>query len=654
MLRLSPGTGRSFRDRLQEMQRALRKEISKIFKSEEYQSQRRTLEEAHRATAQQLLEGPEQQAQEASFAVQFSPGGIKVFPLVDNRPMNPEEYQQLEAAQRKTLDEKRNQIMDSVQEVMLKVRDVEKDTANKIGALERVAADERVSMLFQELVHSSRDIPDMRQYVTRLIDYVLDNLNLFQEGEATPEAATMPPMMPTPPPTSVLARNPFLPFEINVLVDNSGVETVPIVVEANPNWGNLFGRIERRAVMGTYISDHTMLKPGALHLSNGGYLVLNAQDLLLHPGVWDSFKRVLRNKEVNLEDPTQQGFLVTPEGLRPQPIPLEMKVIVTGDETLYRMLSTHDHEDFWDLFKIKAEFDFRIDRTPENLQAYTGFIARTCVDEELLPLDATSVGRVAEYAARLVSHQNKLSSRFGQIKDLLIEADHWAREDGSTCVEGDHVRRAILQKTYRLNLIEERLREMIAKGTFLIDVAGSEVGQVNGLVVYDLGDFSFGRPSRITAQTYAGRRGVINIEREAALSGQTYDKRVLILSGYLGAKYGRQRPLTLSISLGLEQSYEGVDGDSASSAELYAILSSLSGLPIKQGIAVTGSVNQKGIIQPVGGVNQKIEGLFDVCRTLGLTGDQGGDASSSEHQTLDATGRRGGGGQVWRVSHLFS
>jgi predicted ATP-dependent protease len=621
VLHLSPGLGRTLRSRLVELLRVLREEVPKVFKSEEYEAQRKSLEEAGRQVTQQLMMELERQAQAANFAIQFSPSGLSIFPLIDNRPMAIEEYQRLGSEQKKAIDDTRNRLMELTQDTMIRVRNIEKDASDKLKALERVAADERVSAIFSESMDSWRNIPEVWDYLTRLIDYVLDNLHLFKEAETPPGTSPFPPAGPVP--GGMLARNPFIPFELNVLVDNSGVTTAPIIIEANPNWGNLFGRIERRAVMGTYISDHTMLKPGSVHQANGGYLVLNARDMLMSPGVWEGLKRVLQNKEIVLEDPTQQGGFFVTEGLRPEPVPLEMKVILTGDEALYRMLSNVDHEDFWDLFKVKAEFDYRIDRTPENVQAYCAFVSRTSAEEKLLPFDASGVARVVEYGARLVSDQSKLSSRFGLIQDLLIEADYWARKDHSQRVLGQHVQQAIEQKVYRLNLVEERIREMVAEGTLLLQVTGSVVGQVNGLSVYDLGDFTFGRPARITAQTFAGRRGVINIEREVALSGRVHDKGVLILSGYLGARYGQEKPLTLSASLCFEQSYEGIEGDSASSTELYAILSSLSGLPLRQGIAVTGSVNQKGEVQPIGGVNQKIEGMFDVCRLLGLTGDQG-------------------------------
>jgi predicted ATP-dependent protease len=517
----------------------------------------------------------------------------------------------------------RNQLMQQTQETMAKVREAEKESWDLIRDHERSAAEHRVTDIFRPTVNTYRDVPEVNHYLGHLAEKVLDNLNLFKEKEEEPGPAQSAPPLVSGPPAGPGNANPFLAFDINLLVDNSNVGKAPIVIEPNPNWGNLFGRIERRASMGTYFSDHTMLKPGSVHQANGGYLVLNARDVLVSPPVWEGLKRVIRNREIRLEDPTEQSGFFVPQGLRPEPIPLNIKVIITGDESTYRLLTTMDNEDFWDLFKVKAEFDNKVDITPDNVDAYCAFICRTCDDEGLRAFDSDGAARVIEHAARMVSDQKKLSTRFGQIKDLLIEADYWAGQDSSSLVLGKHVEQALTQKVHRLNQVEERVQEMVEDGSLLLDFTGSVVGQVNGLAVYDLGDFSFGRPSRITAQTFTGREGVINIEREASLSGRTHDKGVLILSGYLGAKFGQERPLTLSTSLCFEQSYDGIDGDSASSTELYAIMSSLSGLPLKQNIAVTGSVNQKGEIQPIGGVNQKVEGMYDVCRIAGLTGDQG-------------------------------
>ena len=620
-LSLPAGEGKSLRSRMTYILALLREEMPKVFKSEQFEAERREMEEKGRLTTQEIMGALEQDARSQGFAVQMNQTGVTIFPMVENRAMSPEEYQALEEEQRKSVDEVRNQLMQQTQETMAKVREAEKESWDLIHDHERSAAEHRVADIFRPTVNAYENVPEVNHYLRHLADNVLDHLNLFKDDEAVP-SQTAPPMGSAPPSGSG-PGNPFLAFEINLLVDNSDVVTSPIVVEPNPNWGNLFGRIERRATMGTYFSDHSMLKPGSIHQANGGYLVLNARDVLTYPPVWEGLKRVIRNREIRLEDPAEQNGFFVPQGLRPEPIPLDIKVIITGDESTYRLLTTVDNEDFWDLFKVKAEFDNKVDITPDNIDAYCAFICRTCEDEGLRAFDANGAARVIEFAARMVSDQKKLSTRFGQIKDLLIESDYWAGQASCELVLGEHVEQAVNNKIHRLNIVEERAQEMVENGSVLLDFAGSVVGQVNGLAVYDLGDFSFGRPSRITAQTFAGREGVINIEREASLSGSTHDKGVLILSGYLGAKFGQERPLTLSSSLCFEQSYDGVDGDSASSTELYAIMSSLSGLPLKQNLSVTGSVNQMGEIQPIGGVNQKVEGMFDVCRIAGLTGDQG-------------------------------
>ena len=623
IIRLPRGSGKVYRQQTSLALRTFQVEIPKVLGNETFEHQLRTHEESDRKATQELMSGLEQAGQEVNFAVQLTPNGISIFPMMEDRPMTPEEYQALEAEPKAAIDEVRSQLMQQTQDTMSKIRELEKASAERLEELERSAVNRLVDQVFFEMHALSQDIPEMQHFLSHLGEYVLNNINYFKETDRlTPMTSGLPPG-PAEGGAS-LAINPFLPFELNVLVDNSAVQKLPIIIEPNPNWGNLFGRIERRAVMGIYVSDHGMLKPGAVHLANGGYLVLNARDVLLAPGAWEGLKRAIRNQEARLEDPAEQTGLFIPQGLRPEPVPLDLKVIVTGDESTYRLLTANDNEDFWDLFKVKAEFDYRVELNEENMMAYCAFISRTCEEENLLAFETGGAARVLEFGARQVSDQTKLSTRFGQIKDLLIEADYWACKDDAGTVQDHHVQQAINQKIYRLNLVEERIQEMISDGSLLLDVTGEKVGQINGLAVYDLGDFSFGRPSRITAETFAGREGFINIEREASMSGRTHDKGILILSGYLGAKFGKDRPLTLSASICFEQSYDGVDGDSASSTEVYAISSSLSGLPIRQDIAVTGSVNQKGEIQPIGGVNQKVEGMFDVCRTGdGLTGTQG-------------------------------
>ncbi|MGQ9572516.1 MAG: Lon protease family protein [Dehalococcoidia bacterium] len=612
-VRLPVGRGKILRDQALELLDTIKVEIGRAFGSEEYQRQRQALLEEGQSTHRQMVQSLETEAKEAGFVIQFSPVGVNLVPLVEGRPMEPQEFAALPEADRQRIEEQQAELLRRVGETVERLSALQKETMQKIKELERRAAENALARPFQQLLAQYQDSADATRYLEGLRDFTLDNIGLFQEKE-----------QPTSSPFQRLSldKDPSLAFEVNVFVDNSGAQGPPVIIEPNPTWSNLFGKVERRAIMGTYVSDHTMLKPGAVHLANSGYLVLNIRDVLLNPGVWEALKRVLKTKQVRLEEPLEQFGFLAPHGLRPQAIPAEEKIIVTGDDLLYRLLAQYD-EDFWELFKVKADFDFQIERTQDNLEAYAAFIGGCCQNEGILHFTNAAVAKVAEYGAKLVADQDKLSSRFGQVRDLLVEADYWARQDGAIRVGAQHVQKAVEQKLYRSRLIEERIRELIAEGTLMVDVDGEVVGQVNGLAVYDVGDFSFGKPSRITAKTFMGRRGVINIERESQLSGRIHDKGVLILSGYLGYKYAQDKPLSLSASLCFEQSYEGVEGDSASSAELYAILSSLSGLPTKQAIAVTGSVNQKGEVQPIGGVNQKIEGFFDVCKAKGLTGQQG-------------------------------
>ncbi|MBM3926304.1 MAG: hypothetical protein FJ320_10050 [SAR202 cluster bacterium] len=627
VLRLPQGMGKKFRSQVENLLKNIRSELHKIFNDDEYKAHRKAIEEEGRGRHQRTLEEIQLEARQIGFGIQFSPMGVNIFPLKDNRPLSPEDFMALPEPTRNEIEQKRESLSSKVQSTLETLRGIESETVNKLREMERKAAEAGLMFIFKELSGGFSKLPEVQAFVNALKEYTFNNLAQFQpqepqEPQDRPPTLTAP-VVPSLIPIPGMPRNPFLPYEVNLFVDNSEIKNTPIIIESNPTWGNLFGRIERRAVMGTYLSDHTMLKAGGVHRANGGYLILNARELLLNPGVWEGLKRIIRNREARLEDPYEQFGMLAPQGLRPQPIPLNIKVIVTSEEYTYRQLYTYDQEDLWELFKVKAEFDFQIDRNDENIQGFCNFICATCKTEKLLPFDQSAAAQVIEHAARIVSDQYKLSSRFGVMKDLLIESDYWARQANAAMVSGVHVKKALDERFYRHNLIEERLRNLLAQGVIMVDTEGEVVGQVNGLVFYDLGDISFGRPARITARTFTGGRGVMNIEREAQLSGPIHNKGVLILSGYLGWKYAQDKPLSLSATLSFEQSYDGVEGDSASSAELYAILSSLSELPLKQHITVTGSVNQKGEIQPIGGVNQKIEGFFDLCRLKGLTGAQG-------------------------------
>jgi lon-related putative ATP-dependent protease len=414
----------------------------------------------------------------------------------------------------------------------------------------------------------------------------------------------------------------FSRYSVNVIVNNGAANGAPCVFESNPTYYNLFGRIEHRFQMGAALTDFTMIKSGALHKANGGFLVINALDLLRNIFSYDALKRAIRNREVKIEDVWEQYRLVSTTAMKPEPIPLDVKIVLIGNPEIYYLLYNLD-EEYRDLFKVKADFDHRIVRTEESIDHYAAFVATKAKEEALLPFAPEGVARVVDFGSRLAEDQEKLSTKFSDISNLLREANYLASREDAKVVTGDHVSRALQARIMRNNRIEERMRELAAEGTVIVETAGAQVGQVNGLAVYDMGDYSFGKPSRITATVYAGKGGVLNIERETKLSGKIHEKAVLILSNYLGRRFARKAPISLTASITFEQLYGMIEGDSATCAELYALLSALSGVPVRQGIAVTGSMDQNGAVQPIGGVNEKIEGFFDLCRLRGLDGSQG-------------------------------
>lgn len=617
ILNLFQGRGKVFRDQINNLLQRLKEELAKAFSSEEYKAERKRAAEGSHAKQQKLFGEVEEEAKQHGFIFQMTSMGPALIPLVEGKPIPQDDYLALDEPVRKELETRRADLLKKLQTTFERARELEREEAEKLQSSDKAVADFTVSRLFDSLIQEYKDSEKIGKYLVDLKSYILDNLEIFKEKEEQ-----MQPILGVPASYIMRGRDPFLPFQVNVFVDNSETTGPPVVIEPNPNYANLVGKVERRFLFGGYLSDHTMLKPGALQLANGGYLLLGATDILTNPGSWPALKRAMKAKEACIEDPFEQFGLVAPQGLRPQPMPLDVKIVLIGDGGLYQLLAMYD-EDFWEIFKVKADFDFQVGKTKENMMSFAAFIAGTCNDYKLCHFDRTGVANVVEYASRIVADQEKLSSRFAQIRELVQEADYWARKDNAPLVSGEHLEKAVEERFFRHNLPDERIREMIEQGTIMIDVDGAAVGQVNGLSVYSLGDVTFGKPSRITCKTFLGRGGVINIERESQLSGRIHDKGVLILSGYLGWKYAQDNPLSLSASLCFEQSYEGVEGDSASSTELYALLSSLSDVPIKQDIAVTGSVNQKGEIQAIGGVNQKIEGFFQVCKAKGLTGNQG-------------------------------
>jgi lon-related putative ATP-dependent protease len=612
-IRLPGGKARLLRDHLEELLNMVRTNLSRAFASDEFDHQRRAVLEMGQGAAQKMMDSAQAEAEKAGFVLTFSPMGVSLVPMLGDKPMTPEQFAALPADQKGEFQTRQQAISNRVAEVGRALRTIEREVATNLRELDRHVAEAVMAGPFDAILEEFSDQEEAAQFLAELREFTAQNVVLFRETDGQQPPAGL---------AALGQMDPFLAFRVNVFVDNANAAGPPIVLETNPTWTNLFGRIERRASLGTYFSDHTMLSPGAAHRANGGYLVLNLQDVLLKPGAWDGLKRLIRTKEVRLEDPMEQYGFLAPQALRPEPIPVDIKLLVTGDPMSYMLLTAYD-EEFWEMFKVKADFDVQIPRNKENILAYAGFICAASQREKIRHFDRSAVARIVEHGSRSVDDQEKLSARFGRLRDLVVESDYWAGQAKSDLVYAEHVEQAIRERVYRLNLVEERLRELITRGVLILDTQGAVAGQVNGLAVLDLGEFSFGRPSRITARTYLGQRGVMSIDRESQLSGKIHDKGVLTLSGYLGWKYAQDKPLSLSATISFEQGYESIDGDSASLAELCAILSSLSDVPIRQDLAMTGSVNQKGEVQPIGGVNQKIEGFHDVCKAIGFTGTQG-------------------------------
>jgi len=613
-IELPQGKGSELRSDIKTLIQNIRRDIPQAFDSEEYNVKSEEIIRGLQKQREELLETLNVRAMEAGFTLQPSPYGVLVVPVQDGKPMSETDFQSLPDEEREKIKSKREELQDELNDAMKHMRTMEKQYQAQLKQLDQLVALYVVGGSIKELLEKYAKYPDVTDYLNAMQEDILENINDFRApGEA--QQAQMGQQAPW------VEELKFRKYEVNLLVDNSK-KGAPVVVELNPNYSNLFGRIEKETQYGALYTDHTMIKAGSIHKANGGFLVLPAEDVLRNLLTWESLKRALESSEIEIEEVGERlGYMAT-KSLKPSPIKLDVKVVLVGKPYIYYILHAYD-EDFPELFKVKADFDTTMENSEENIQAFTSFICKICRNEELKHLEASAISRALAYGTRLADDQERLSTNFGAIADLIREAHHWASENGSEYINADHIEQAIEEKIYRSNLIQEKISEMITRGSILIDTEGKAVGQVNGLAVLGLGDLLFGKPSRITATVSPGREGIVDIEREVQMGGAIHSKGVLILNGYLRKRFAQDQPLTLSARLVFEQSYSGVDGDSASSTELYALLSALSGIPIKQGIAVTGSVNQNGEVQAIGGANQKIEGFYDICVAKGLTGDQG-------------------------------
>ena len=613
-LALSAGMGRELEKDMRELLNAVRINIPKALESKEYETNKSAIIQQHQEKNNALFSALEREAEERGFALQRTVSGLVMVPQKDGRNLTQEEYEALPPEEQEKIDAVGNELKGKLADVISQIRENEKEVKEALAQLDRNLGLSAVGHYIDPLKTKYAQFPKVNEYLDDVQEDILLNLEDFKGAQQQPPfpGIRLPAQTPS-----------FERYSVNLLVDNCDQCGAPVIFEANPTYNNLFGRIDHVMQMGgVATTNFTLIKAGALHKANGGYLVVNARDVLMSPFSWDALKRCIRNSEIKIEDVLEQYRIITMVSLRPEPIPLKAKIIMIGSPWIYYLLY-HLEPDYRKFFKVKADFDTRVKRTPQVIRDLALFISTHCKRESLLPFHKSAVAAIIEFAARMVEDQEKFSTQFMEIADLIREADFWAQRAGSPMVTGDFVKQAIEEKVYRSNRIEERIQELISEGTLLVDTEGAEVGQVNGLSVITLGDYTFGRPSRVTARVFMGRGGTVNIEREVKLSGPIHDKGVLILSGYLGGKYAQDKPLSFAASICFEQSYEGVEGDSASSTELYALLSVLSDTPIRQGIAVTGSVNQLGKVQPIGGVNYKIEGFYAVCKAKGLTGDQG-------------------------------
>ncbi len=622
LLRLKAGMGQKFKKEIHDFVETLKKQVPQLFASQDYLSRKKEITDEYEKKAKNFFKDLDKEVREQGFAlVDIQVGQIQrpeVMPLVDDKPVHIDQVEAMVERGRfpkeefEDLKKKRDKLREEIDRIFLELRDLQKEIQGNIEEMDRFMFMKTATQLVAP-IRDKYESKEIDSYFNDMLEDMTENLQIFTSA-AKQTIPGIPFLLPV--------GDPFQPYQVNLLVDNGDQKGAPVIIESYPTYRNLFGSIERVVDRsGVWKTDFSKIKAGSFIMANGGYLVLNLLDAIAEPGVWPALKRSLKTKKMEIQtyDPF---YLFTTTALKPEPIEMDIKVVIISDEHLYHLLLAYD-PDITKIFKVRADFDTSMNKDEESIRQFAEFIKMKKDQEELKPFDRTAIAGLVEHAVRMAERQEKIATRFPAITDLIRESDYWAGQENQSVVQERHVDKAIEAGVYRSNMIEEHIQEMIDRGTLMIDVDGEVVGQVNGLAVYKVGDYIFGKPSRITVSTSMGRAGIINIEREADLSGNTYNKGVLIVSGYLREKYAQDKPLSMSASIAFEQSYSGVDGDSASSTEVYALLSSLSGVPLRQDTAVTGSVNQKGEIQAIGGVNQKIEGFYDCCRKIGLTDRQG-------------------------------
>jgi len=615
-LKLPAGKGAKFQKDMEEFVTETQKTLTRAFESDEYAKRREETLAAIEGERNELTEKVNTIARKQGFVLQRSPIGLLIIPIVEGKPVSEQEFARLPPKVQSEIQRKRDSLQDQLRTTLRQFRDLEKKADATVEELNKKVATFAMEQLLHALNEEYAEVDEVKKYFEDVQNDVLDNLALIL-GKGQEQQPKLPFALP-----GITAEDPTQRYKVNLVVDNSKGKGAPVLMELNPTYQNLFGKTEKEAMFGALTTDYTLIRCGSAHRANGGFLIIPVEDLLINPFAWDGIKRAVMNAKLEIEEVTERMGFISTKSLKPEPIPFDAKVILIGNPQLYYALYELDR-DFKELFKVKADFDTTMEWNEDNVRDYASFICTVCIKGNLRHLDTSGIGAIMEYSSRLAEDQKKLSTWFANVTDVIREASFYAAEEGAEYASKKHVDKALEEKVYRSNLIQKKMEEMIARGVLLIDTEGEAVGQVNGLAVLGIGDYGFGRPNRVTASVGVGEDGVIDIEREANMGGPIHTKGVLILSGYLSERYAQDKPLSLNARLVFEQSYSGVEGDSASSTELYSILSALSGKPIKQYLAVTGSVNQKGEVQAIGGVNEKIEGFYEVCKAKGIKEMQG-------------------------------
>ena len=611
---LPAGEGKTFATTMDAFVEDIKKYLKRTFNNEDFEKEKSLIKQKYDERREKLLDNLNKATMKNNFQVKAATNGIYMLPVFDGKPLDEAEFEKLDDSIKQTYEEKSSIVQEQIMHVIGQIKLIEKEAEQKVDEWQSNIALLTINSYINPIRATYKKNEKIVSFLDNVKKDILKNVIHFISEEPTNQANPQ-----APKPETV---KPWLNYRVNLFVDNSNTQGSPVIMDSNYSYQNLFGKLEYENQYGMLRTDYTMLKSGTLHKANGGYIILQAQDLLTNQICYDTLKKALLVKELGIENGMEQRSSLVMISLKPEPIPLNIKVLLLGNAEIYHTLLSLD-PDFKKLFKIKVEFEESAPRNNDNILRLAKFVHSYCEKENCLPLDKEAMAKVVEYASKLSDDKQKLSTHFNEIGEIVSEASTWARLSRKKLITADYIEKALSKRIERVKKYDQKYSELIEENSLLIDTDGYKVGEINGLTVMTIGDYSFGKPAKITANTFMGKTGVINVERETDMSGPTHSKGVLILRGYFGEKFAQDFPLTLTASLCFEQLYNGVDGDSASSTECYAILSSLSNIPISQSIAVTGSVNQKGFIQPIGGVNEKIEGFYNICKKRGLTGEQG-------------------------------